>query len=294
MGPDVIPADSLVTVAKGMAKVQQAARAVVLRITGYQVQLGPSAGGNKGRQGRAAIAPQALFGGGQQCLVSHQAGLDDLRHAGGKLPLRQRRQAGRVRQHQRRLVERTQQVFAFRQVQSRLAAQGAVHLGKQRGGDMGQRHAPQQRRGGKARRVAAGAATQRHHAAGTVKTAVQYPAAQGHPGLRRFGTLTLGQQEQPHLQSGSPEAALYPLAIKGRCIFIRRQRPAAHLRHVLPQQRAGAPQHTGADTHRAGRVVQLDGELFHRLPPQPAGHCIQQSDSRLAIKSLSIDGNINT
>ena len=76
--------------------------------------------------------------------------------------------------------------------------------------------------------------------------------------------------------------------------FIRRQRPAAHLRHVLPQQRAGAPQHTGADTHRAGRVVQLDGKLFHRLPPQPAGHCTQQSDSRLAIKSLSIDGNINT
>ena len=58
--------------------------------------------------------------------------------------------------------------------------------------------------------------------------------------------------------------------------------------------RAGAPQHTGADTHRAGRVVQLDGKLFHRLPPQPAGHCTQQSDSRLAIKSLSIDGNINT
>ena len=76
--------------------------------------------------------------------------------------------------------------------------------------------------------------------------------------------------------------------------FIRRQRPAAHLRHVLPQQRAGAPQNTGADTHRAGRVVQLDGKLFHRLPPQPAGHCTQQSDSRLAIKSLSIDGNINT
>ena len=75
---------------------------------------------------------------------------------------------------------------------------------------------------------------------------------------------------------------------------VRRQCPAAHLRHMLPQQRAGAPQNTGADTHRAGRVVQLDGELFHRLPPQPVGHCIQQSDSRLAIKSLSIDGNINT
>lgn len=129
--------------------------------------------------------------------------------------------------------------------------------------------------------VAAGAATQRHHAAGTVKAAVQYPAAQGHPCLRRFGTLALGQQEQPHLQSGGTEAALYPLAIKGRCIFIRRQRPAAHLRHVLPQQRAGAPQNTGTDTHRAGRVVQLDGELFHRLPPQPAGHCTQPSDSRL-------------
>ena len=159
---------------------------------------------------------------------------------------------------------------------------------------MGQRHAPQQRRGGKARRVAAGAAAQRHHAAGTVKTAVQYPAAQGQPCLRRFGTLALGQQEQPRFQPGGTEAALHPFAVEGGDGLIRRQCPAAHLRHMLPQQRAGAPQHTGADTHRAGRVVQLDGKLFHRLPPQPAGHCIQQSDSHLAIKSLSIDGNINT
>ena len=34
--------------------------------TGYQVQLVAAAGGDKGRQGLAAVAPQALLGGGQQ------------------------------------------------------------------------------------------------------------------------------------------------------------------------------------------------------------------------------------
>ena len=68
--------------------------------------------------------------------------------------------------------------FFLRQVQTGLAADAAVHLGQQGGGQLGQSHAPQQGTGYKARQVTGNAAAQGRDAVLPGEAVRQQPAAQ--------------------------------------------------------------------------------------------------------------------
>src|SRR5262249_60297120 len=87
--------------------------------------------------------------------------LDDLRETGDELATRQRRQRIDVGKDEARLVERADQVLASRVVDARLAADGSIHLRQQRGGEVDDRQATQQRGRGEAAEVTDDAATER-------------------------------------------------------------------------------------------------------------------------------------
>ena len=127
---------------------------------------------------------------------------------------------------------------------------------------MGQRHAAQQCSGGKARQIAAGAAAQRHHAAGTVEAVPQDAAAKLLVDGDGLGPLTGGDGIQRGLQTGGPDAVQHGGAVQAGGSLIGYHGPADGGRR-LPQQGAGLRQQAAADVYRIGGGWELDGELLH-------------------------------
>ena len=212
----------LVNVAEGVTEVQQAAGAVVPLVGGDAAGLYPAAGGNEPFR----IGTRRFLQIVQQGGVRDAGALDDLRHTGGQLTGRQCGQTRRVGQHKGGLPECAQLVFALRQIQSGLAADGTVRLRQQGGGDMGQRYAPQQCGGGKARQIAAGAAAQRHYAAGAVKVAAQDAAAQLSIDGQGLSALTGGDGVQRRVQSGCAETVQHRITVQLGGVLIGHHRPA--------------------------------------------------------------------
>ena len=134
--------------------------------------------------------------------VGDAAIFDDLRHAAGKVPVRQRGQDLRVHQHQAWLPEGAGQVFPGLEIDGHLAAHGGVHLGQQGGGELDIADAPENGGGGKARQISYHAAAQGGHGVG----AGQAEGHQGLPQLRQlmgiFGVLSGGDGEAEGLEAG--------------------------------------------------------------------------------------------
>ena len=97
----------------------------------------------------------------QNFLVGNIAVLDDLGHAVGKGAVRQGSEHVRVDEHQPRLVECADEVFALGQINAGLAADRGIHLREQRGRNLAQRYAAQEGRGRKAGNVADNTAAER-------------------------------------------------------------------------------------------------------------------------------------
>jgi len=127
---------------------------------------------------------------------------------------------------------------------------------------VGQRHAPQQGGGGKARQIAAGTAAQRYHAAGAVEAITQDVAAQLLIDGDGLGVLTGGDEVQRGVQSGGAETVQHGTAVKTGGSLVGHHGPAGG-RRGLPQQGTGPGQQAAADVHGVGGGRELDGELFH-------------------------------
>ena len=97
----------------------------------------------------------------QDFTVGNVAVLDDLGHAVRKGAVRQGSEHVRVDEHEPRLIERADEVFALRQINAGLAADRGIHLREQRGRDLAQRHATQEGRRGKAGDIADNTAAER-------------------------------------------------------------------------------------------------------------------------------------
>ena len=93
--------------------------------------------------------------------VGNVAVLNDLGHAVRKGAVRQGSEHVRVDEHEPRLIERADEVFALGQINAGLAANRGIHLREQRGRDLAQRHTAQEGRRGKAGDVADNTAAER-------------------------------------------------------------------------------------------------------------------------------------
>ena len=115
--------------------------------------------------------------------------LGDLGIARAQLPSRQRGEHAGVGQHDARLVEGAGQVLAGRKVDAGLAADGAVHLGEQRGRHLHEGQPAQRHRGRKAGKVANHPAAEGHHRAGPIHPGGQRPFEHRLQHPHRFGRL---------------------------------------------------------------------------------------------------------
>ena len=111
----------------------------------------------------------------EQVGVADHRHLDDLRPAGRVLALRQRLQHAGVRHHQRRLVERPDQVLAEPVIDAGLAADARIDLGQQRRRHLDDRDAAQERRRDEPGHVADHAAADRHHEVAPVRADLDQP-----------------------------------------------------------------------------------------------------------------------
>ena len=146
-----------------VAEVQQLPRAAVEFVGAHGVPFAGDAAG----QDRHAVEVRAARGQmGKQVRVEQHGRLQRLGAAVAQDGGRQRVQQLRVAHDGGGLMERADEVFALRQVDSRLAADGRIHHGKQRRRHLHQTDAAQPCRGRKARQIADDAAAERNDRVG--------------------------------------------------------------------------------------------------------------------------------
>ena len=98
---------------------------------------------------------------GEKGLVRNHAVFHDLAEPRGKLPLRQRSQAGKVDENAFRLVKGADQILAEAMVDRHFPADAGIHLRQEAGRHLHKRNATHIRRGDEARQISNHAAAQR-------------------------------------------------------------------------------------------------------------------------------------
>ena len=142
----------------GVAKVQYHAQTGVVLVDGNHITLDLNALVNDIFNIRLVVR---LRNHCQDFPVRNVAVLNDLGHAVRKGAVRQGSEHVRVDEHEPRLIERADEVFALGQINAGRAADRGIHLREQRGRDLAQRHAAQKGRRGKAGDVADNTAAER-------------------------------------------------------------------------------------------------------------------------------------
>ena len=156
-----VPQSRLQRMSKGVAQVQQAPFAALVRIAADQEGFLRHARGHHIDE-RVRLLPcecrLRLLDTCQACFTFDDGCLEGLTETGEPFCARQSRQIAHIRHHDRRLVKGPHEVLAGAQVDGSLAAHRGVHLRQQRGRHLGPSDAAIPQRGRKASRVAHDAA----------------------------------------------------------------------------------------------------------------------------------------
>ena len=118
------------------------------------------------QSGRKRLIP---FEKSKQLFVTDARGFNHLAHTVGHVFLRQRRQRIDIGDDADRLPECSDEIFALRDIDTCLAADGGIHLREKRRRDLHKIDAAHPRRGGKARHIARHTAAERHHKVTAIK-----------------------------------------------------------------------------------------------------------------------------
>ncbi len=114
-----------------------------------------------------AISPQhflhVLLKHREHLRVRDNGVLDDLRESAAEFTVGKRAQQFRIGKHQQGRIERSDQVFPLRKIDSGLATDGAVHLGDERRRDVHKFHTAQEDGSGKTGYIADHAAANRNN-----------------------------------------------------------------------------------------------------------------------------------
>ena len=233
----------------GVAEVQLAPLAPLLFVALDHARLVADAAGDDlgGRVGERAVLKER-----KQRLAAQHAGLDGLRRAVGKDGGGQGPQAVRIAQHGGGLQKRARKVFPRRKVDGRLAADGGIHGGEQRGRQLHIADAAQVRGRGKARHVAGHAAAERRHAVRARELGLGQKLQNGRE--RREILMRLPRRE--HIRADGKarvaQARANRFKIKRSHIAVGGDRDAAAAQHGF-QPCAALPQQSRADGDLIGR-----------------------------------------
>ena len=146
------------------------------------------------RHRSAAQAVRAAEQGEERRTLQERA-LEDLVSTALLLPVRQGAQQRRVRKNEIRLVEGADQILAFHEVDSRLAADTAVDHREKSSGDLDERNAAGVRRGGEAGGVAHRASAEGDHDGTAIESGAREGAHHPLPLRSGFRRLPIAQDE---------------------------------------------------------------------------------------------------
>ena len=197
----------------------------------------------------------------------YQAVFHDLRVAGPEFAVGQGGERGRVGEHETRLVEGADEVLALRRVDRRLASDGAVHLRKQRRGDLHIVYASQQDGRGKSRKVADHTAAERENAAAPVQSGVQQPIQQVFQMAEGLGCLPRRQHNGCEFDARGIEPRGQPAEMVRGHVMVRDDRDTAAPEH-RQQPVARAFHQSGSGQNVVAAFAEADLDLPHRLHRQ--------------------------
>ena len=143
---DAIARDRFESVSEGVAEIQDFAKAGFAFV--FRDHLGFDFEGVRNDVGKrmgfsAEHRGEIFFEVGEKRGVGDDAVLDDFGEAAAILALGERFQSGRIDEHEARGIERADKIFAFRKIDSGLAADGGIDLRDERGGNLHERNATQ-------------------------------------------------------------------------------------------------------------------------------------------------------
>src|SRR5262249_29525626 len=209
-------------------------------VAGHHGRLLPAGGRDHSYQ-EVAIEPQQVvqtgLDVGEQIRVADDAVLDDLRETGDELATRQRRQRIDVGEDEARLVERADQVLASRVVDARLAADSGIYLRQQRGGEVDNRQATQQRGRGEAAEVTDDAAAERDQRRPALDPRFEQPIPGGAQGRQALVLLPVVDLDDERIEAGRPQRVLNRPAVQ-RANALAGQQTAAT---CVPERRQSRP-----------------------------------------------------
>ena len=146
-------------------------------------------GADQGFRIAGADGGAVLFQPLEEVGIVDQPVLHDLGIAGQHVAAGQGGECRRVGQHQPGLVERSHEVLTLAGVDTGLAADGAVHLGQQRGRDLDEIQAAQGYRGGEAHQIPDHAAAEGDQHGRALDPTAEHLVQQGFPMGEAFGLL---------------------------------------------------------------------------------------------------------
>ena len=179
-----------------------------------------------------------------------------------------------VGQHEARLVERADEVFAGPGIDAGFAPDRAVDLGHDGRGNLHQRDTPLVNGGNEARQVADHPAAQGDNKGTAVESRFDHAVAQAFgrgEALRRFAG---GHGETDGPDARRLEGVLHGCAVEGSDIFVRDDRTGA-AQAAVARQFAGAGEEVGTDQHAALPAGNADRDFdgrggFHAVAALPA------------------------
>ncbi len=273
-------------VTERMAEVEQRAVALLALVPCHGCGLGPATRRNGFGAGRAAREDglPLPFEPGEERRVIDQAIFDDLGVTGPELPLRQRREAIRIGEHQRRLVEGADEILAVAGIDAGLAADGGIHLGQETRRNLHEAHPALGRRRDEAREIAHDAPAQRHDDIAALEPSGLDGLAHPHERIEGFRSLARLDFDDGRAQAGGIEACLQPGQVVARHIGVRHHRAGRARRQggdavACRLEQRGADQDfigAGPESHRdadAGIHSPCHGMPYLLCPPGFTGPC---------------------
>jgi len=210
------------------------------------------------RQHRAAVRKLT-----KQFGVLDAGRLDDLGHTIGEGFGRQGAQGIRIGDHPDRLPEGADQVFAFGNVHTGLAADRGIHLREQGGGDLDESHPAQPGRGRKAGHIAHHATAQRHQQVAAGKAAGCQPCVNLRDHLQPFVLFAGWKNKYVRCKSRLFERAHHRVRVQRPDVGIGHHQGAGGAAY-FPAQRAGLAEQPASDVNlvRAGGMYVENGHLL--------------------------------